>query len=135
MASAYNELHQNADALYALSFMAKLAPDGWQLHYEMGRAFLGQGRYDAAVTEFDHAQTVSRPENSIIHLGKAHALLGLGDYAGAHDELDTVLRNSPDGPFAAESRELTAVLDSHLKNGSASNRSAATGHAALRSPQ
>ena len=98
LASAYNELHQNADALHALSIMMKLSPDCWQLHYESGRAYLGQGRYDAAIVEFDHAQSVSATDNGIVHLGKAHAMIGLADYAGAHDELDAVLRRSPTVP-------------------------------------
>lgn len=116
LASAYNELHQSSDALNVLSILSKLTPDAWQLHYEMGRAYLGQARYETAMLEFGHAQAAAQPVNSIIHLGKAHAMLGLGDYAGAREELGTVLRDSPDGPYAAESRELVAALDSRLKN-------------------
>lgn len=121
LASAYNELRQNANALHALSLLNKLTPENWQVHYETGRAYLGQGRYDAAMLEFDHAQSVSETDNSIVHLGKAHAMLGLADYAGAHDELDAALRGSPDGPFAAESRELALVVNAHLKKEPATN--------------
>jgi tetratricopeptide (TPR) repeat protein len=115
LASAYNQLHQNDDALQALSLASKLAPEDWQLHYEMGRAYVGEARFALALSEFEHAQRISGPDNPVIHLGKAHAMLGLGDYPGARDELETVARSSPNGPYAAESRELALVLDSHLK--------------------
>jgi tetratricopeptide (TPR) repeat protein len=115
LASAYNELHQCSDALNPLSILSNLTPESWQLHYELGRAYVGQARYETAMLEFERAQNISGPENSIVHLGKAHAMLGLADYAGAHDELDRVIRNSPDGPFAAESRELSLAVDRHLK--------------------
>ncbi len=115
LSSAYNQLHQNADALQALSLVSKLAPEDWQLHYEMGRAYVGQARFAVALSEFEHAQRISGADNTVIHLGKAHAMLGLGNYSGARDELETVARSSPNGPYAAESRELALVLDSHLK--------------------
>ncbi len=135
LASAYNELHQSSDALNPLSILSKLTPEAWQLHYETGRAYLGQARYDAAMLEFEHALSVSRTDNTIVHLGKAHAMLGLGDYAGAHDELDAVLRNSPDGPFAAESRELAALVDSHLKKSPHAVQTATTELPVARLPQ
>lgn len=119
LASAYNQLHQNADALEALSLVRKLAPEDWQLHYEMGRAYIGQARFTVALGEFEHAQRISGPENPVIHLGKAHARMGLGDYAAARDELETVSRTSPNGPYAAESRELALALNSHLKKAAA----------------
>ena len=116
LASAYNEMHNNTDALYALSIMAKLLPDSWQLHYEVGRAYLGQARFNAALEEFNRAQQSAAtkvPEE--IHIGKAHALLGLRNYPAARDEFETVLRKSPNGPYAAESGQLTVLLDSQLK--------------------
>ena len=116
LASAYNELHNNTDALYALSIMAKLLPDSWQLHYEVGRAYLGQARFNAALEEFNRAQQSAAqrvPEE--IHIGKAHALLGLRNYPAARAEFETVIRKSPNGPYAAESRQLAVLLDSQLK--------------------
>lgn len=111
LASAYNELHQSSDALNVLSILSKLTPEAWQLHYEMGRAYLGQARYETAMLEFDAVQ----PVNSIVRLGKAHAMLGMGDYAGAREQLGTIIRDSPNGPYAAESRELLVLLDSRPK--------------------
>jgi hypothetical protein len=115
LASAYNELHNNTDALHALSIAAKLAPESWQLHYEIGRAYVGQGRFQAALDEFDRAQHSTTEERMVLHIGKAHALLGLHNYRAARAEFETVIRKSPDGPYAAESRELALVLDSRLK--------------------
>jgi tetratricopeptide (TPR) repeat protein len=116
LASAYNELHRNSDALDALSIMAKLSPDTWQLHYQFGCARLGLGEYQTSLTEFDRAQGLAPEELVAIHVGRAHALLGLRDYPAARAELETVLHESPDGPYAAESRRLAVTLDSRLKN-------------------
>jgi len=117
LGSAYNELRQNTNALYALSIMAKLLPESWQLHYEVGRAYLGQGRFQAAMDEFNRAQQLAQQERMVVHLGKAHALIGMRNYSAARAELETVIRKSPDGPYASESRELAVVLDSQLKKG------------------
>jgi len=115
LASAYNQLHQNANALHALSLMAKFAPDIWQLHYETGRAYLGQGLFEAALAEFNRALAVGSTDASVLHVGKAHALLGLKDYPSARTELDLVIQQSPHGAYTAESRELALALDSYLK--------------------
>ena len=115
LASAYNELHQNADALHALSIMTKLSPDCWQLHYESGRAYLGQGHFDDAIDEFNRAQRTGQSAPMVLHIGKAHALIGLRDYSAARTELEIVIRKDPAGPYAAESRELAGLLDSKMK--------------------
>lgn len=115
LASAYNESHQYADALHALSILAIISPDTWQLHYEVGRAYLGQGRFEGAMSEFDRAQQIAPQETLVLHVGLAHALLGLKDYAAAGAELEAVIKKSPTGPYAAKSRELAATIDSQLK--------------------
>lgn len=116
LGSAYNALHCNTDALHALSIMAKLLPGNWQLHYELGRAHLAQGRYQMSIEEFNRAQQLAPQELMVLHLGKAHALVGLHNYSAARAELETVIRKSPNGPYFAQSRELAVVLDSHLKD-------------------
>jgi Flp pilus assembly protein TadD len=115
LASAYNESHQYTDALHALSILAIISPDTWQLHYEVGRAYLGQERFEDAMSEFDRAQQIAPQETLVLHVGMAHALLGLKDYAAACAELETVIKKSPTGPYAAKSRELAATIDSQLK--------------------
>jgi tetratricopeptide (TPR) repeat protein len=115
LASAYNQLRQNANALDALAIAGNLAPDNWQIHYETGRAYLGMGRFEQAVAEFDRSPNVSAPDAVVLHVGKAHALLGLKDYAGARAELETVLKTAPKGPYAAESRNLAQLLDAQLR--------------------
>ena len=115
LASAYNELHDNTDALHALSIMAKLLPDSWQLHYETGRAYLGQSRFDSALNEFDRALQLVQTERPVLHMAKAHALLGLRNYPAARTELETVIRDSPASPYAAESSKLVVLLDSRIK--------------------
>jgi Flp pilus assembly protein TadD len=115
LASACNELHNNTEALHALSIMAKFLPDSWQLHYETGRAYLGQGRFDAALNEFNRAQLLVQPERAVLHMAKAHALLGLRNYPAARAELEIVIRESSGSPYATESRKLVVLLDSRIK--------------------
>jgi len=57
--------------------------------------------------------------SEVIHLGKAHALLGLKDYSAARAELETVITNSPNGPYTAEARQLAALVDIQLKKADA----------------
>lgn len=115
LSSAYNELHQPSQALYALSIMATLSPESWQRHYEAGRAYLGQSHFQAAIDEFDRAQQVAPHEIAVLHVGRAHAQLGLRNYASARTELETVIRETPADPYAVEARQLALVLDSKLK--------------------
>jgi len=115
LASAYNQLRRNHQALAALSILAKIAPDSWQLHYETGRAYLGEQRYPESIAEFTRAQNLGGQDNMIVHLGKAHALFGLRDYSSAQTELQAVIAKSPNGPYAAESRQLASALDAHFK--------------------
>ena len=114
LASAYNLSRDNAQALHALSIVAKLVSDNWQMHYEAGRAYLGLGRFETALGEFNQAQLLAQPDSVVVHVAKAHALLGLQNVAAARAELETVLRASPDGPYAAQSRQLATTLDSQL---------------------
>jgi hypothetical protein len=113
LASAYNQLHRNTDALDALSVASKLVTASWQLHYETGRAYLGQGRFQHAVTQFDLAQQRSTEDNIVVRLGKAHALLGLQDYDAARLELAGILERSPHGIYSDESRKLAGLIDAY----------------------
>jgi len=115
LASAYNELHNHTDALHALSIFKKLSLDSWQLHYEVGRAYLGQGRYEASLDEFDLSQQLAQQELIEIRIARAHALMGLRDYPAARAELQTAIRKSPKTPQATESRKLVDLLDAQLK--------------------
>lgn len=113
LASAYNQQHNSIAALDALTLMSKVAPENWQLHYETGRAYLGQARFRDAMQEFEHAQQLSAADNLVVRLGKAHALLGLQDYDFARQELAAILEKSPQGIYSAESRRLVGLIDAH----------------------
>ena len=115
LASAYNQQQRNVEALDALSIAALFVSGSWQLHYETGRAYLGQGRFKNAFTEFDRAQQASAEDNMLLRLGKAHALLGSQNYEGARQELAGILEKSPNGAYSDESRKLAALIDARLK--------------------
>jgi Flp pilus assembly protein TadD len=114
LASACNQLRKHVEALDALAIARNLVPDSWQVRYETGRAYLGLGQFERALVEFEHADELSSPDAVVLHVGKAHALLGLKDLAGARAELEMVLKKDPKGPYAAESRSLAQQLDSQI---------------------
>lgn len=113
LASAFNQQHRNTEALDALSIASKFVSASWQLHYETGRAHLGQSRFQIAAKEFETAQQLSTDDNLVVRLGKAHALLGLQDYESARQELAGILEKSPHGPYSDESRKLADLIDAH----------------------
>jgi tetratricopeptide (TPR) repeat protein len=131
LASAYNQVRKNRDALDALAIARNLSPDSWQLRYETGRAYLGMGQFQRALTEFERSADDGVPEAVVLYVGRAHALIGLRDYAGARAELEAVLKKDPKGPYAEESRNLTQLLDARIKR---TTPSASTVQAASAAP-
>lgn len=112
LASAYNHQGQHTAALDALSLMSKLVPENWQLHYETGRAYVGQARFEDAMQELERAQQLSTDDNLVVHLAKARALTGMRNYDGARNELASVQRKSPHGIFSDESQRLAEYINS-----------------------
>lgn len=95
MGAAYNMKSRWDDALRTIDRGLALAPDSWQAYFEMGKAFLGKGSYEAAVRQLNKAQDLGPKDYTLIHLVKAHALLGLKNYAEAMAELQWYIEKSP----------------------------------------
>jgi len=115
LASAYDQLRQNDEALDALALLSKVAPESWQLHYETGRAYLGQKRYQLALAEFSRALVLDKQQDAVVNVGKSHALLGLRNYLEARAALVAVIAAAPNGPDTAEARQLLAAVDAQAK--------------------
>ena len=70
----------------------------------MGKSFLAKGNYQAALQQFDKTQQL-QPQYTLVHLVKAHAMLGLKNYTNAMAELETYLEHEPKGSQSEQARE------------------------------
>lgn len=97
LGAAFNMQSKFDDALRTIDRGLALAPNSWQAYFELGKAFLGKGSYDAAVRQLNKAQDLGPKDYTLIHLVKAHALLGLKNYSEAMAELQWYLEKAPSG--------------------------------------
>jgi tetratricopeptide (TPR) repeat protein len=105
MGAALNMLSKYDDALRTIDRGVALAPTSWQGYFEMGKAFLGKGSFDAALRQLNKAEDIGPKEYALIHLVKAHALLGLKNYPEAMAELQWYLEKAPSDANSAEARK------------------------------
>jgi len=106
LGATYNMLSRFDDALRTTDRGVALAPDSWQGYFEMGKAFIGKANYPAAIRQLNKAEEMAPKSYTLIHLAKAHALLGLQSYAEAMEELQAYLDREPNGPKSVEARAM-----------------------------
>ncbi len=106
LGSALNGQMKYDEAIRALERGESLAPDAWQVYFELGRAYSGKADYEAAVRALDRAQTLAHQEYPLIHLFRAHALMGLTRYGDAITELQAYLGRNPTGPDAEQAQRM-----------------------------
>lgn len=104
LGAAYNLSHRFDEALASLDRGVALAPQSWQAYFEMGKAHIGKGDYQAAVRVLDKSQNMSDGKYPLIHLLKAHALLAVKQYQDAMAELQAFVDQAPQSPHAADAR-------------------------------
>jgi len=104
LGAAYNTERKYDDALRTIDRGITLAPTSWQAHFEMGKAYLGKGDYAAAVRQLNKAEDLGPKEYPLIHLVKAHALLGMKSYSEAMAELQWYLEKAPAGRTSDSAR-------------------------------
>jgi len=105
MGAAFNSLLKYDDALRNIDRGIAIAPTMWQGYFEMGKAFLGKGNYEAALRQLNKAETLGPKEYPLIHLVKAHALLGMKNYSEAMAELQWFLEKAPADQNSAKARQ------------------------------
>lgn len=115
LAGVYNTQFRFADAQRATQQATLAGTTAWSLQYEIARSFIGKGEYERALSVAD---TALRSEHGpLIHLAKAHALLGLLQFASAAEELRVFLRDQPTGEGSPEARDLLQhVMALNAKN-------------------
>lgn len=105
LGASYNMLKRYDDALRVIERGAALSPRTWQAYFELAKAFMGKGNYEAALRQAAKAGTLAPEDYAPIHLVKAHAALGLKDYATAMAELQAYLDRAPAAPNSAHARQ------------------------------
>ncbi len=112
LGSAYNSMKQYDAALEALSVFPSVSADNWQAHYELARSYIGLRDYGSGLREINASLRLSQHDPAVLHLAKAHVLLGMRRDAEAVPELETILRTQPRGPYAVEAQNLLARVRS-----------------------
>lgn len=100
----YNREQRFDDALVASERAVALAPDSWADQYELARALVGKHQYAQALKISD--ASLRTEQGTLLHVAKAHALIGLNRYPEAVTELRTYLRYQPAGEGSQDAHEL-----------------------------
>ena len=104
LADLYNTERRFDDALAAARRAVALMPDSWVVQFEMARALLGNGQYDSALRISDAA--LGANGGTLLHVLKAHALIGLERYPEAVTELQMYLQYQPLGELSQNAHDL-----------------------------
>ena len=104
LGATYNLLSRWDDATRALQRGLGLEPNSWQGHFELSKTLIAQRQYEAALGQLGKAED-ENAKYAMIHLLKAHALLGLKNYPDAMAELETYLQREPNGTASAQAKQ------------------------------
>lgn len=98
------------DALAVSQRAFQLVPNDWNTQYQFCRALIGTHQYAPALRVSEAALRANR--GTLLHIARAHALLGLGRYTEAATELRTYLQYQPTGEGAEDAHDLLAKIQS-----------------------
>lgn len=108
LGSVYNDLDRSDDAIRTLDHGIAIGPTYWQGYYEMSRALLRKGDFQAALRQAEHSSSLAPKEFASVHLVKGYAYLGMNNSSAARTELETYIKMKPNVETAARAK---AVLD------------------------
>jgi len=94
----------------------RVAQNDWQLHYRLGDAHQGLGKYQEAEQEYLKAESLSAAVSPEVHIRLADAYLQQKQYDRAYTEMQTYLQVAPDGPLAGQTRSFLQRVDSMRKS-------------------
>ncbi len=116
MGAALNMESKFDEALRALQHGESLAPDCWQVHFEMAKAFIGKADYPSALRHLDRAQALlaHNEEYPLIYLFRAQALLAMNQYADAMSALQVYLQKEPNGPNKEQAEKMLEKAQSFV---------------------
>lgn len=85
LAGVYDSQGRYDEAQQAMERAISAGVDSWTLQFEIARILVGKGEYENALAITD--QALRSKHRSLMHLARAHALLGLRRYPEAAAEL------------------------------------------------
>jgi len=112
LGSVYNDLDRNEDAIRTLDHGIAIGPTYWQGYYEMSRALLRKGDFQAALRQAEHSSSLAPKEFATIHLVKGYAYLGMNNSGAARTELETYVKMKPDAETAVRAKAVLARMSS-----------------------
>lgn len=112
LAGLYNSEARFDDGLRMAERAEALDSHSWDIQYELARALIGKHKYRRALQISNAA--LLRQHGTLMHLTKAHALTGLGNYSQAEAELRAYLRFNPAGDGAADAHNLLNKIERRL---------------------
>jgi len=110
LGSVYNALAKFDEAVHSLDHAIVLIPASWQGYYEMSRALAGKRDYTAALRHIERACGLAPKSYPFFHLSKAVIFIGLSNSSAAIAELQSYLREDPNGEKAVEARRIVDKL-------------------------
>jgi tetratricopeptide (TPR) repeat protein len=94
------------EAIASLQHGEALAPNSWQAHFEMGKAYLGKRDYQNALSQLQKAQSMAPSEYPVVYLLQAQARFAMQQFPEALAALETYLQKEPQGPNSAEAHRM-----------------------------
>ena len=110
LAGVYNTQARYDEAQEAAQHAISAGADSWTVQYEIARVFIGKQNYENALAVADVA--LRSKHGSLLHVAKAHALLGLRRYSEAETELRAYLRYQPTGEGSEDAHHILDQLQS-----------------------
>lgn len=109
LAGVYNSRERFDEAEEAAQRARSAGADTWLLQYEIARTLIGKAQFERALTVCEAA--LRSDHGSLMHLARAHALLGLGKYPEAGAELEVFLHDQPSGDGSQDARDLLKQVE------------------------
>jgi tetratricopeptide (TPR) repeat protein len=109
LAGVYNSQGRYDDAQEATQQALSAGTTTWSVQYEIARALIGKREYENALAVSDAA--LRSNHGCLMHLARAHAMLGLRKYPEAAAELRTYLGEDPAGDGSHDARVLLDRLN------------------------
>jgi len=113
LSDLYNQEQRFDDAVAMSQRAVQLIPNVWPAYYEMCKAFMGKDQFALALVASE--AVLSNNRGTLLHLAKAHALIGLGRYQEAAVELKAYLYHQPAGEGAQDAHDLLNKIQGKLQ--------------------
>ena len=112
LARLYMTEKRPADSEAILRQALRLSPSAWLLHYQLATAQFALGKYQEAAKSLLTAQSLHPAMPAEFHARLADTYLKTAEYPKALAEIETYLRLSPEGSYAARAKRISKILRS-----------------------